>query len=169
MAALIALLIFVSIFFSTIRLGISPLPSSRKARSAISSLIPEEFSGTIFELGSGWGHLARHLARKLPHANIQAYELSPFPYLFSKIVQLFRPLPNLQISYRNFFQLSFSSADILVCYLYPGGMRRLRRKCDTESTAPVLISNTFALPKTPPKTTLYLDDLYRTPIYYYNL
>jgi len=44
-----------SIVFSTIKTGISPVPSSKKAYQAMITLADETGTGPIYDLGSGWG------------------------------------------------------------------------------------------------------------------
>jgi hypothetical protein len=78
-------------------------------------------------------------------------------------------LHNVSIHRANFFDVTFEQDDILVCYLYPEAMSRLKAKLESESRHHVLISNTFALPDTQATKTLHLDDLYYTPIYYYDI
>ena len=84
---------FFSIVIWTLRNGISPMPSSPKAKAAIFQLIeeyvPKEMEGDIVELGSGFLTLALPIAKKFPHIKIIAYETSTLPYLISKIISFF--------------------------------------------------------------------------------
>ncbi|HLM43981.1 MAG TPA: SAM-dependent methyltransferase, partial [Myxococcaceae bacterium] len=69
-----------------------------------------------------------------------------------------------------FFRASLSEASAVVCYLYPGAMSRLAPKL-TQELAPGtrILSHTFALRGWKPLRTLAVDDLYRTPIYLYEV
>jgi hypothetical protein len=169
---LLALLLagMLSIVFHTLKTGISPMPTSGKVRRQMLSLLPEELEGTLLELGSGWGSLAFALADRCPRARVVAFELSPLPHAFSRLRQRLAPRPNLQLVREDFFRASFAEASAVVCYLYPGAMSRLAPKL-TQELAPGtrILSHTFALRRWKPLRTLAVDDLYRTPIYLYEV
>ncbi|ADI39096.1 putative uncharacterized protein [Waddlia chondrophila 2032/99] len=151
----------------TMKNGISPMPSSSKATNAIVFLLPE-IEGTVYELGSGWGHLLFPLCERYPNNPVIGIESSPIPYLFSKILSLFLKKPNLILLRKNFFNHSLADASLIVCYLYPGAMEKLRDKFQKElHPGTTVISNTFAIPGWIPMKTYVLDDLYRTKIYLY--
>ncbi len=48
------------------KLGISPMPSSSKAYNAMVLLVDETGTGTIIDLGSGWGNFVIRIAKKNP-------------------------------------------------------------------------------------------------------
>lgn len=77
--------ISLSIVYRTWKNGISPMPSSPKARKAMLDLIPAGFQGNIYELGSGWGKLAFELANRFPQSHVTGYETSPVPYYWSRL------------------------------------------------------------------------------------
>ena len=152
----------------TIKTGISPMPTSGKAKALLLAAIPKNHSGKIVELGSGWGTLLFPLAKKHPLSTIVGYELSPIPYWFSKLRHCFQPLSNIKIYRKDFFQIPLNEASIVVCYLFPGAMERLKNKFDRELVSETLvISNTFAVPGWNPTKVLELNDIYHTKIYIY--
>ena len=164
----LALAVMLSVVWGTLRAGISPMPSSRKAREAMLELLPERVEGPIVELGSGWGGLARCLASRHPQAPVRGYELSVLPWLFSVLWQRGSAFKNLSFHRADFRDLDFSDAKVLVCYLHPEGMKRLAETLGGRlPSGVVLISNTFALPGWEPQKVLVLDDLYSTRIYSY--
>ncbi len=166
----IIFLISLSIVWSSLRSGITPVPSSRKARKTILTASQKAPVGTIIELGSGWGNLALALAKEYPERQVIGYELSPIPWLVSVALQRFQGIMNLTLRRQNFLSTEFPEAALIVCYLYPGGMEKLAEKIWREKPdVKMLISNTFALPGTEPDQTIRLDDLYRSPIYVYRL
>ena len=73
-----------SILWSTIRYGISPMPSNQEARKAMLNFASQTTPKMIFELGSGWGKLAHELAILHPDSMVYGYERSWLPFLFSK-------------------------------------------------------------------------------------
>jgi hypothetical protein len=169
---LVALLLagMLSIVFHTLRTGISPMPTTAKVRREVLTLLAGDFEGTLLELGSGWGTLAFALADHLPRARVVAFELSPLPYAFSWLRQRLAPRPNLELRREDFFQASFSGASAIVCYLFPGAMSRLGPKLLAElAPGTRILSHTFALRGWKPLRTLGVDDLYRTPVYLYEV
>lgn len=145
------------------------MPTSRKARKALFSLLPESCEN-IFELGSGWGHLIFPLAKSYPFARIHAYEGSLLPWVCSKGMQKILRIPNLIIARKNFFTVSLTEADLVVCYLYPGAMRKLKDKFQKELKPGTLVAtNTFMIPGWTPLKVLPVDDLWCSQVYLYRI
>ncbi|HOB54214.1 MAG TPA: class I SAM-dependent methyltransferase [Acidobacteriota bacterium] len=156
-----------SVVYHTLKTGISPLPSSRRAREVMLSEIPNGFSGRIVEAGSGWGSLAVPMARRFPEAAVIGYELSSVPLFCSRLRRLGR-CANLRLRRADFLAVSLADADLVVCYLFPGAMRALDAKLRRELRPGArVISNTFALPGWTPVRTHRLPDIFATPIYIY--
>lgn len=90
----------------------------------------------IYELGSGWGGLAHKLAKSFPAARVTGYELSPWPYITSK---LFKRASNLQFYRQDIFTRNYHDADIIAFYLMPATIKELVTKLKTECRAGTLI------------------------------
>ena len=158
----------ISIVIWTLKTGISPMPTSRKAKARMLEAFPQKIEGKIVELGSGWGTLAFPLAKRYPHCTVIGYELSPLPYLFSKLRHYFQPLPNLKIYRKDFYYIHLNDASLVVCYLFPGAMHSLRTKFDKELPRNAwVVTNTFAVPGWKPDKILTVNDLYHSKIYVY--
>lgn len=164
LAAILALLVHTAIT------GISPVPTTPRVAAAMLSLARPGVDGAIFELGSGWGSLAFALARRFPDRRVIAYELSPLPWLVSRLRQALLPAPNLTIRRADFHQVSLAEAALVCCYLYPGAMARLRPKFEAElGPGAAVISNSFAIPGWPPAAMRRADDQYGSPVYLYEM
>ena len=162
------LLILSAIAYVSIKIGISPMPSSLKACKTIMTAVVHMKSSTIIDVGSGFGILALYLASKCPNKKIIGYEISYFPWLISVVFKFFGGYKNLQFYRKNFLQVDFPKDCILVCYLFPQGMSDLDKKLDIEKKEiTCLVSNTFALGQKKPKEIIRLRDMYKTPIYIY--
>jgi len=169
-----------SIVWSTLTLGISPMPSSKKARQAMLQL-SEETSlglgvdttvqtqiGAIFELGSGWGSLLIPLAKMYPQRQVVGYELSFVPWLTSVLLIKMLGLKNVKVNRQNFLDADLSSAAVIFCYLFPAGMSALEKNLQSENRAlEYLVSNNFSLSLYKPIKTIQLTDLYQSPVYLY--
>lgn len=159
----------ITVFYSVLY-GITPTPTSAKVKSHIFKMLPIMDRGQIVELGSGWGMLAISLARHFPHCKVIGYEISPFPYIISKMLSYYFDYPNLIFKRENFFNVSFENVSLAVCYLYPGAMEHLKEKFEKELPKNAyVISHTFAIPGWKPLCREYVDDLYGTPIYLYQV
>lgn len=163
------LLVGLSIVWSTLQTGVSPMMSSGKACQAMLDSLEMSGDGPLIDLGSGWGTLVIAVARKYPDRQVIGYELSWFPWLVSVIRKSVLRLDNLSLYRQDFRKAELSSASILFCYLYPGGMVDLHNKLKREVFNEMLIvSNTFALPSCQPAEIFRLEDIYKTPIYVYH-
>lgn len=156
-----------SIIVSSLVLGISPMPTSAKVRAAMLSLLPSSTTGTIHELGAGWGGLACALARHCPDARVIAWERSPVPFLVSWVRA--RRVKNLEVRWADFREADISGATALVCYLFTGAMKALdvRLRRERPGAALTIITNTFTLHGWPEETAITVDDLYRTRVVRY--
>ncbi len=160
--------VLISIVWFTLKNGISPMPTSSKVKKAFLDTLPKTINGDILELGAGWGTLAFALAKRYPNCTVKAYENSWFPYFICKIRQLISPLPNLKFKCQNFFKISFGQSGLVVCYLYPGAMKKLRDKFDQELDQQTLIAtHTFSIIGWSPIFSYRVNDLYGTLIYHY--
>jgi hypothetical protein len=160
------LFLFVNIVWYSIYYGITPTPTSHKVKKKLLFLLPST-TGIILELGSGWGTLACTLAAA-SDGEVKAYEISPVPYFFSLWMKKWKKLKNLQIFRKDFFDISMQEASLIVCYLYPAAMKKLKIKFEKELTnGTYLVTHTFAIHEWIPIRIERVDDLYHTPIYIY--
>ncbi|GAW95614.1 MULTISPECIES: methyltransferase [Colwellia] len=172
--AFIALPMTVSIIFSTVKLGISPMPSSNKANHAMMQLIDETEietkAGPIIDLGSGWGNFVIAIAKRYPHRKIVGYELSYLPWLTSSLVKKLLGLKNLTLHRQDFYQAELPSSSVLVCYLFPQAMEKISNKLPLElSGVSFVISNNFALPGWQASKIIQVNDFYKSPVYLYKI
>lgn len=151
-----------SLLYWTIRLGIGPLPTSGKVSQTLYQHLPDEVHGQIIELGCGWGHLIKKLKQKYPDRTVIGYERSPIPCW---VTSRFYRTP---VRRADFFDADLSEAGLLVCYLYPQAMQRIREELLPKvPSGCIIITHTFALQGLKPETISRSDDLYGTPVYCY--
>lgn len=167
---ILGLIALILIVIYSLWLGITPMPTSPKVKKELLALLPDKIEGTIYELGSGWGTLARPLAIMYQENNVLAYELSPIPFLLSQLLNLVFPKRNLRIERVDFFEKKLDTAGLVVCYLYPGAMAKLKNKFEAElKPGTWVISNTFAVPGWKSVVTVEVNDLYRSKVYLYRV
>lgn len=161
--------VILSIVLWTWKNGISPMPTTSKAKKVLLENLPELFEGDIYELGSGWGTLAFALAKKYPNCRIIGYENSLIPFLFSNIRLYFSDKKNLILKRQDFFIVGLEKATMIVCYLYPGAMGRLRKKFEAELRKGTwVVSHTFSIPQWKAYKQIDIQDMYCSKIYIYH-
>lgn len=158
--ALLSLAAFLSIFISTLRLGISPMPTNRIVRNHVLRILPKNFSGTFVDIGSGWGTICCAVAKTFPKATVIGLEKSIVPYLISYV----RKSKRCTFLYRD-FRDGLPEGDVYYTYLYPGGMKSIEKHTPLRG---MLISNAFALPGKKPDTVTTVGTFYKTPVYTYS-
>lgn len=166
----IACLALLSIFWGTITLGISPMPTGPKVKREVLALLPEDLEGEVHELGAGWGTLAWAVASRCPRAKVIAWERSPFPFLFCRLRLIVQPRANLTLRFADFLKADLRQAKLVLTYLWTGAMTKLGPKFEAELPEGAwVISHTFAWRGKEPETTRVTPDLYRTPVYRYRI
>jgi hypothetical protein len=160
----------VLIIIWTLRNGISPSPTSPKVKRKLLEALPEEVKGKIFELGAGWGTLAFPLSNRYPDNAIEAYENSPIPFGYCCFIQRLKKHNKLHFHCQDFFTVDLSEAGLVLCYLFPGAMEKLRDKFVKELPIhSIIMTHTFRIPGWKPSQIIICDDLYRTTIYIYSM
>ncbi len=154
----------------TLRVGVSPMPTRKKVGKLIDQLLPDDVAGTVYELGSGWGTLAIPLAKRYPACRVVGFELSPLPWLVSRLRQRFYDLPNLRLYRRDLFAADLGDAALVMCFLHPECMAKLKDKFEAElKPGTYVLSNFFAVPGWTPITGWTADDFHRSRVYLYRV
>ncbi|KIC74541.1 hypothetical protein DB41_IJ00120 [Neochlamydia sp. TUME1] len=162
------LLLFILIIVWSIKNGIGPMPTSPPVKQILLDNLPLQEKGLIYELGAGWGTLAFLLAHKYPQCTILAYESSPIPYFFCRIRHFFSRSPHLHLQYHDFFKANLTDAKMIICYLYPVAMQKLKKKFEEELPKGAwVVTHTFAVPSWKAEQIIEVPDLYSTKIYIY--
>lgn len=146
------------------------MPSSKKAYQAVDRLIDESETGPIIDLGSGWGNLVIRMAKQYPQREVIGYELSMLPWLTTSLLKYIFRLKNLTVYKQDFYHADLSCGSVLVCYLFPAAMAKIKLKLALERPKiNYLISNNFALPASQFEKVIQLDDFYKSPVYLYRV
>ena len=166
----VALGIIALILAYTIVTGMPPMPTAPRVKRVLLDAVPKDVAGTIYELGSGWGTLAFPLAGRHPHCRVVAIELSPVPWLASRLWQAFRRLPNLTLRRADFLREPLRDAALVVCYVQTECMEKLRARFEAElAPGTWVLSNTFAVPGWQPEAVHTVGDMYATKVYLYRV
>jgi hypothetical protein len=150
--------------------GTPPLPSSPAVKRAILAALPNKLEGTVYDLGSGWGGMAFTLARRYHGCRVIGFEVSPLPWVFSRLRLLLQPTPNLFFHCRSFHKVSQEDAVLVVSYLGPRAMEKLKLKLEAELKPNALVlSIFFRVPNWQPASEHMVPDMHKTPVYLYRV
>jgi hypothetical protein len=169
------LLVVLSIVYKSWRNGISPMPSSSQARQVVANEVNQiAKTGTIIDIGSGFGTLVLHLAQHCSEWKIIGIENSPIPLWISRIVARITSklkgisLSSVKLMRGNLYSYNYEGIDVIVCYLYPGAMKQLegifKHRLLPGTT---IISICFAIPGWKAERVTTCGDMYRTKVYVY--
>ncbi|MDA0241699.1 MAG: class I SAM-dependent methyltransferase [Proteobacteria bacterium] len=169
-ALIVALSAIALVFIYSLILGTPPTPTSPKVLARLTVALPTLGPGTVYELGSGWGGVATKLARTYPDHVVVAIEASPLPCLVAALRRWFFGPANLQVRLGSFWNYRLDDAAAVVAYLQTDVMEKLRPKFESElRPGTVIITHTFRVPQWEPFMVYDTDDLYKTPIYLYEI
>jgi len=102
------------------------------------------------------------------NAKIIAYELSPVPFLFMRLIRQLFFVKNLKVYRKNFLKVPLADANFVICYLHPEALEKLEPKLDAElSQDATVISNAFELPNWQPTIVEKLEDLMCPQVFVY--
>ena len=151
------------------------MPSRGKAvRTMVSALetIDTDGSGiTVLEAGSGWGTVVLTAARQLKRGRFIGCELSPLPFLFSKLAAaVSESRERIRFVRSSFLTADLRDIRVVLCYLHPQGMARLKRKIEEEARGTIyIVSNTFQFSEWTPAAVFPVYDMYKSNVYVYKL
>ncbi len=164
---IILLLIILYVMIESLKIGISPMPSNKKVAYVLLDILKTNKDNKIYELGSGFGSLAIFLATNLPDKKIIAYEISTIPWLISLLLKNILRVNNLYIYKKNFLDEKLNDG-VLVCYLFPKGMKSLEDKIFEDTINTTILSNTFAFRNIKERATINSNDFLKTSVFIYH-
>lgn len=161
-----------SCFWYEKKARISPTPTLPWVRKVIiqelkARLDPEKVY-KFAELGCGWGGINLILAKNFPNSSVIGYEISPFPWFFSKIRSFLKP-KQVKIVKKSFFEQDLSGFDAVICYLSPWHMEELKPQLALLKPGSLVISNAFAIPGWEAVQILHTDVFMKIPIFIYRI
>lgn len=155
------------VVLTTLRLGVPPMPSSRKLRDAVISSLSDLPAGSrVVDVGAGWGGLLRRIARERPDLTVEGYEHSPVPFVVARLSLGRRA----RIHFRDFRDCVPEDDTCYVAYLSPGGMRGLRTLFERRLPRRVrLVSAVFAVRGWTPQRSIRVGDMHRNRVFVYEV
>lgn len=114
------------------------------------SAVPLKKGMTIYDLGAGDGRLV-YKANKEYGVKSIGYEFSPFVWMWSKFLKFFFWRSDADLRYGNFWKKDLTDADVIVCYLLPGSMKKMYNELfPSLKPGTLIISHAFSIPDMKP-------------------
>ncbi len=143
------LLFAVLIFYLLIAFltGAPYVPTTKLTANSMIGLAKINKNSIVYDLGSGDGRLL-NLALKQGAQKAIGYEINPYLVLVSRLRFFFSPFRKItQVYLKNFWQANLSDADVVLIYLLPWRMEKLKQKLLTElQPGSLVVSNSFIFP-----------------------
>lgn len=143
---LFAIYIACSCFWHQNSIIVSPTPimpwAKRCALKLLSDYTSVDKPYKIAELGSGWGGMLCALTKKYKKANLEGYELSPWPYRFSKFRTIFN-CRRCKVYRQDFFKADLSGYELIYMYLYPETIEALKPQFEKFKPGTLILSCSF--------------------------
>ncbi|MBU0981255.1 class I SAM-dependent methyltransferase [Patescibacteria group bacterium] len=143
------------------------VPTQMRQVHRMLDAVPLKKGMKLYDLGSGDGRLV-HTASKKYNVEAVGYEYSPLIWLWGKMISPFWR-SKAKLKFGNFYRQNLSDADIIVCYLLPGPMKRMRKEIYPRlKKGAIIISHAFHIPELDPLKILPKDkDLKLSPVWIY--
>lgn len=167
----------ISILVTTLTTGSPPTPSSPSLRREIIAMIAaaDAGDGVFYELGSGWGGLARAMARANPDRTVIGLERGFIPWAVAAGGNRLCGPGNLRFRRADFCRTALEDAALedaalAVCYLSGDTLCHAAPILEQRlPTGCAVISATFAWPGRKPVAARTAGDLYNSPVYLYRI
>ena len=148
-----------------------PVPTCGKVKESmiedVAKIITKRKNQLVMDLGSGWGTLLLPLAKKFPNHHFVGIEYGYIPYYISKFRA--RKMKNVTFYRQNFFKADITKANVILLFLLPKVMSKLKIKLQSEAKRGAFIcSNRFPLPDVHVTRKINLGSEYNTYYIYKN-
>jgi hypothetical protein len=143
---LVGFIVSMSLFWTTFRTQVPFFPSRPVVWQQVASIIPQDSSMRLIDIGSGLGDMSMYMAKKRPDSQIEGIEIAPLPWVISFIRAKLRR-SSAKFILGNYQALDFANYDVIFAYLSPAAMRMLWDKASQEMrSGSLLISLEFEIP-----------------------
>ncbi len=170
---LAAFLVMLLVYWSTFRSQVPLYLSSKKVWHTLEELLPPaemNQSFTFMDIGSGMGGVLTHLAAKRPDGQYFGVENAPLPYFASRLRIAAGNHTNCHVFWRSLWSCDLAPYDVVFAYLSPVPMEQLWQKAKQEMRpGSLFVSNTFAVPESPPQYSITLDDMHHSTLFIWHM
>lgn len=155
----------------TINRGKTPtLTLNLFAQRAIAHYVRTHVTGRVVDLGSGYGGLARRIARTAPAVQVTGIEWARLPLYWARLWQRLLGPANLAFVRGDLMDYDCRGVDAVVLFLSPAMMDAVAHKLRAElAPGATVISACFPLPGWQPAKTISVRWSFGVKVYIYHL
>ncbi|HBF09666.1 MAG: hypothetical protein CMD81_12365 [Gammaproteobacteria bacterium] len=163
--------IVIDLAIAAFRYGISATSSNKGMRAGVMSMVEKQINSKdtiLYDAGAGWGGLCFALSRKFNNP-VVGLEGGLAPWLLALARQKAQNNTHVTFKRTNIHKVQYENGSIIVAYLCMKGIQELYETLSKQDGHFVLISVAFAVNNIKYSTKHEAKDLWRTPIYIYNI
>ncbi len=143
---LAAFVVLLALYWTTFRTQVPFFPSDPAIRDTVASLLPQERSIRLIDVGSGLGDLVMELAERRPDSIFVGIELAPLPWFVSAL-RAHRRGTRARFIRGDYTTMNFGHYDVVFAYLSPAAMPGLWEQARTQMRpGTLLLSYEFTIP-----------------------
>ncbi|TCS64244.1 class I SAM-dependent methyltransferase [Varunaivibrio sulfuroxidans] len=158
------IVVWVLVFWNSVFGRVPLFLTNATTAKALAQYIAPYRDARVLDAGHGFAGVLLALSKHRPDVHFVGCETAPFPFIVSwvRLHMIFRR-PNVELRYRNFWDVNFRDFDVVYAFLSPTPMRALHEKANEEMRpGSILISNSFAVEGVTPDETFCVDDRRKT-------
>jgi ubiquinone/menaquinone biosynthesis C-methylase UbiE len=163
--------LLVTIAITFIRTGVPTIASAKAAQLQVAEYLRKRNALRIYELGAGKGDFALRIAQYNPQAQVDGFELSLVPFLFSLFLKRFmKGGERTRFHLANFHDVDLREIDAVAMYLMPAPNRKLQPKLLKEmKPGSVVASVSFSMPGWKPQEVMIAPNISKTRTFIYHM
>ena len=154
---------FIDVLYVTIRFGVGPMPSTKKAIQQATTFVDSHHE-IIYDIGGGFGRPAKYFAQVFPQKKIILIEISSFSCFIAKLYC--RKIGNIEVQKGNFLHYNFQDDSFIYAYLYPSLMQNLSKTSNDWKGR--IVSYTFSFRNQKEHQILELSKSHSDKLYIYD-
>jgi hypothetical protein len=144
-------------------------PTSSAMYNIVADQLPDDQPFHFIDLGCGFGSLLIFLAGRKPLGVFEGVEISPLPYLASKIRFCMKNRARLSVKLRSFWGISLDRFDFVYAFLAPPPMETLWEKVQAEvKPGSLFLVNSFPV-NAKAERILEVEDRRKSRLYVYKV
>jgi len=111
------------------------VPTWKKDLKRILDLANLKSGETLYDLGCGDGRILEYAAENYEIKEAVGFEISLIPYIFAKLRASFaQGHKKMRVVYGDLFRVNLKEVDVVVCFLMPAAIKKLKPKFEKSKT-----------------------------------
>ena len=163
--------LLITIAGTFIRTGVPTIASAKAAQQLVGEYLRKRGAKRIYELGAGKGDFALRIAQYNPQAQVEGFELSLVPFLFSLILRRFMAGgARTRFHLSNFHDVDLRQVDAVAMYLMPTPNKKVQPKLLKEmKPGSTVASVSFSMQGWKPEHVFIAPNISKTRVFIYHM